>query len=75
MDTIAAAVGAERPDSQPLRLAFGVVTSTAPFQVTIDGSTVAATVKRMASYSAPVIGDYVAVLVAGNDRLVVGKVT
>lgn len=59
-----------------LRLAFGTVTATSPsLQVALDGSTAAATVKRMASYGTPVIGDYVAVLVAGNDRVVLGKVT
>lgn len=58
-----------------LRLTFGTVTATSPaLAVALDGSTAAATVKRMASYSSPVIGDYVAVLVAGNDRVVLGKV-
>lgn len=69
------AVVERQPSGPSLRLAFGKVTATTPsLQVALDGSTTAVTVKRMASYSSPVTDDYVAVLVAGNDRLVIGKV-
>lgn len=63
-------MGTER---KPVRLEYGTVTDDSPLAVTVGAATTSTLAEKLTSYS-PTIGDYVAVLVAGEDRLVIGEV-
>ncbi len=59
---------------QSARLRPGEITATSPLSVALGGSDIPYTdVKRLASYS-PTIGDIVAVVVSGNDLLILGEI-
>jgi hypothetical protein len=55
------------------RLTYGVVVTVEPLTVIVGASTVASTAVALNSYG-PGVGDYVAVLVQGEDRLVIGAI-
>lgn len=65
---------AQRTERQRLRLRIGEVTTTAPLDVALGGSDISYSgVSRLTPYT-PTIGDRVAVLVRGNDLLVLGEI-
>lgn len=53
------------------RLLYGIVTDDSPLTVKVGASTVGQRATALGSYN-PAVGDYVAVLVQGGDRLVLG---
>lgn len=74
MDTLARALlDGLTEDRKPVRLEYGTVTDDSPLSVTVGAATTSTLASKLTSYS-PTIGDYVAVLVAGEDRLVIGEV-
>ena len=62
----------ELSGQSPLRLVYGVMASATT--VYIDGSTVVATVPKLASVGTLAASDYVAVLAVDADYLIIGKV-
>lgn len=61
-------------ESRSVKLRIGVVTTTAPLAVELGGADAAYTgCKRLASYT-PTAADTVAVLLAGNTLLILGKI-
>lgn len=62
-------------ERRSIKLRLGVITDTSPLSVALGGSDIAYTdVKRLESYASPVVDDLVAVLLFGNDLLVLGTV-
>jgi hypothetical protein len=58
----------------PRMLQYGVVTQASPLLVRVGAATTGVAARRLASYT-PTLSDFVAVLVSGADRLVLGAVT
>lgn len=73
MTDLATAINELSPTTVTLRLEYGIVTVASPLAATVGASTVAVSLKKLSSYT-PVFGDYVAVLIAGADRVCLGKV-
>lgn len=60
-------------DGDSLRLTYGVVVVDSPLSVRVGSAISGSPSSKLASYT-PVVNDFVAVLVQGADRLVIGKV-
>lgn len=73
-DLASVLLDAVTPPADPVRLSYGTVTVAAPLTVQVGASTLGLPCRRLDAYAAPVVGDYVAVLVVGADRLCLGKV-
>lgn len=58
---------------QSARLTYGIVLVASPLSVRVGAAIAGAPCPKLASYT-PTINDFVAVLVQGADRLVLGKV-
>lgn len=63
----------DREQEPGARLAYGVVVSATPLTVRVGAGTSATDAKALAAYT-PTVGDYVAVLINGADRLVLGDI-
>lgn len=76
LDPLTAAMFADTLDDfPPVSLQYGVVTQTVPsLLVKVGAGTVGLACRRLATYT-PTNGHFVAVLVAGADRVCLGNVT
>lgn len=64
-----------RLETRSARVRYGIVSATGPLAVKLGNADTAYTdVRQLATPSALVVNDHVAVLVRGNDLLVLGKV-
>jgi hypothetical protein len=76
IDDVSAELDREQDKGDPTRLTYGIVTANtdnSPLTVTVGGSTTSVPARKLAGY-VPTVGEFVAILERGADRLVLGAV-